>query len=388
MTPPLKKMVIYILWVGVFVGVDGGCAPVSTDDKSALSGDQRVVGKPYIEWLRKEPANYEDSPKTLQPIGIKMVFIPGGRFSFAGPPNTTKRGGEGPGIDMQVEPFWMAQFEMTNDAFAVFEGRASGSDRELIWRFRNEHNPLVTEAMLRAAPFGGEMPGAWIFAPIQRSDIRTADLSDRDPARFPVRGVSQYSAMWFCRWLSLRSGRIYRLPTEVEWEYAARAGSKTAYFWGDEPTKASTYAWFKDDHSNKPKEVGLKKPNPWGLSDIYGNLGEWVLDGWSDDYTAKELDPVFGLWRRRSISSLEVQDCVVRGGDFTSSANDLRSTSRIRVKDISLDGEIPAYYVMTDEGLRVTFRIISPVRQDKDRHRIDPKMSWQHDYYDWKFPGE
>lgn len=103
----------------------------------------------------------------------------------------------------------------------------------------------------------------------------------------PVDTVSEADALTFCSKLSDHAGRDVRLPTEAEWEYACRAGSKTAWFFGDDPAQYGEYAWFKPNDGGKSHPVGQKRPNPWGLYDIYGNVWERVADTYARDYYAK-----------------------------------------------------------------------------------------------------
>ena len=119
----------------------------------------------------------------------------------------------------------------------------------------------------------------------------TAPYSDETwapaPRGHPVLGITYHAAMQYCRWLSLKTGETYRLPTEAEWEYAACAGTKTAYFFGDDPKKLGEYAWDNDNSDGDSKAVGTKKANPWGLYDICGNVSEYCLDLYDKNYYSK-----------------------------------------------------------------------------------------------------
>ena len=103
----------------------------------------------------------------------------------------------------------------------------------------------------------------------------------------PVDNVSEADALKFCDDLAHKTGRDARLPTEAAWEYACRAGSSTKWFFGDDPSRLGDYAWFKDNDGGKSHPVGQKKPNPWGLYDICGNVCERIADTYARDYYKK-----------------------------------------------------------------------------------------------------
>ena len=137
--------------------------------------------------------------------------------------------------------------------------------------------------------------------------------------------ISWYQADDFCRNLSeldseKRAGNTYRLPTEAEWEYACRAGTQTAYSWGDDPEQAVEYSWCLKNIQQESRRVGSLKPNPWGLYDMHGNCWEWCSDWYADLPAEPQVDP-----KGPAIG----EEKVIRGGADNSNAGYLRSASRV-----------------------------------------------------------
>ena len=101
--------------------------------------------------------------------------------------------------------------------------------------------------------------------------------------------VSWNDAVDYANWLSKQTGHKYRLPTEAEWEYAARAGTTTEYSFGDDANRLGDYAWYDKNSSSKTHPVGEKEPNAWGLHDMHGNVWEWVHDIYDSSYYNSSL---------------------------------------------------------------------------------------------------
>jgi len=137
----------------------------------------------------------------------------------------------------------------------------------------------------------------------------------------PVEQVSWYDPVEFCKRLSAKEGKTYRLPTEAEWEYACRAGTTTLYSFGDDTASLEKYAWYEDNSDWKTHPVGQKKPNAWGLHDMHGNTWEWCADRWADDsYTASPMDDP----PRAETGSGRV----IRGGGWKDAIWDCRAANR------------------------------------------------------------
>ncbi|GHT96275.1 hypothetical protein FACS1894116_13120 [Betaproteobacteria bacterium] len=148
-----------------------------------------------------------------------------------------------------------------------------------------------------------------------------------NPSKFkgrsnPVEQVSWDDVQTFIQRLNAKEGtRKYRLPTEAEWEYAARAGTKSTYSFGDDAGQLGAYAWYDGNSGSQTHPVGQKKPNPWGLYDMHGNVLEWVNDWYNESYYSRSASndpagPSSGQYR------------VLRGGNWFYSAGGLRSAHR------------------------------------------------------------
>jgi formylglycine-generating enzyme required for sulfatase activity len=105
----------------------------------------------------------------------------------------------------------------------------------------------------------------------------------RDAEDLPVVGVSWHDAVAYCAWLAERTDRPYRLPTEAEWEYACRAGTETRWSFGDDEEALGDHGWYGNNADGKLHPVGEKRPNPWGLLDMHGNVWEWCADWFAAD---------------------------------------------------------------------------------------------------------
>lgn len=344
--------------------------------EAVVPAEKRAADHPYRETLETTPS-YR-SRFNVKTVHIDMVPIPAGEFLMGTPLTTPAQpSSESPQHKVRISPFWMSKFETTWELYYAFEC-ANGYD--LLHDKQKGYEPPADIAKANAAietrPNQAALPMPFYARPYEMNVWPAND--------YPASAVTPYCAQMFCRWLTVRTGRLYRLPTEAEWEYAARAGTTTAYFFGDDPKQLDEYAWYGAKQGG-PHPVGQKKPNPWGLYDMYGNIAEWTLDGWTWDYgwvTAPiSQDPwaPYGLESKRQSGSfldrlIPGDDAlwgIARGGSWTSPAKRLRSASRqMQYATGALSNEIgnggQNWHNTSTEGRRIGFRIVSPVRPESD----------------------
>jgi formylglycine-generating enzyme required for sulfatase activity len=139
--------------------------------------------------------------------------------------------------------------------------------------------------------------------------------------RQPVINVTWQDAQAYVQWLSRMTGKPYRLLSEAEWEYVARAGTATHFFFGNDDGPLGDYAWFAGNAERQARPVGAKKPNPWGLHDVHGNVWEWVEDCFREGYQGAPTDG--SVW-----ASSACRRRVIRGGSWLYRSKILRSASR------------------------------------------------------------
>ena len=163
-----------------------------------------------------------------------------------------------------------------------------------------------------------------------------------DSRRHPVESISWNDAQEFLKRLNARSsGVTFRLPSEAEWEYAARAGTSTAYSFGDDPAQLGAYAWYNDNSNDMTHPVGEKLPNPFGLFDVYGNVLEWVADQWHEYYQDAPTDG--SVWENGGNSTY----WMLRGGSWNGTYHHCRSAYH-------RDGAIPDY-----QGNNIGLRVVA-----------------------------
>jgi formylglycine-generating enzyme required for sulfatase activity len=275
-------------------------------------------------------------------VSYAMIPIPSGQFIMGSPDSEPKRNAdEGPQHAVAIEPFWMEQCEITWNEFELFMYPDETAATTPTNGATNYMGPMVDAVARPTKPY-----------------VEMSFGMGKDG--YPAISMTQHAANIYCQWLSAKTGHFYRLPTEAEWEYAARAGTKTAYFWGDDPAQLGDYAWDADNSDMKYQKVGRKKPNPWGLYDMLGNVDQWTLDQYDANYYKQFTALVTEPWNRPT----KTYPLVVRGGSWQDDPDKLRCACR-RASDPSWkmqDPQLPKSIWYFTDAQFVGFRIVRPLK--------------------------
>ncbi len=340
---------------------DTGEKPATGDSIAAAPKVVVDIRAKAIEQLIKqfEPTMkpYEDE---IPGSGVKfeMVPIPSGEFVMGSPADEPGRKAiEGPQHTVKIAPFWMGKTETTWNAYTLF---IYEEEEKMVMKIRGYKPELnaVSDAVARPTTPYVEMSFGM------------------GTEGFPAISMTQHAANTYCKWLTAKTGHYYRLPTEAEWEYACRAGTATPYSFGDDPSLLDEHAWHDGNSDFKYQKVGTKKPNPWGLHDMHGNVSEWVLDQFVSDIYATFKEAVSNPFEYGK----SLYPRIARGGSWMDKPEGLRSAVRIASSAAwkFQDPQLPKSIWYHTDAQFLGFRVIRPL--------IVPSAEKMHKY--WTTEGE
>ncbi len=298
---------------------------------------------------------------------IRMVPVEGGQFEIGSPKKEPgRRENEGPVRTVDVSSFFMAEIEITWDVYMEFfretqsEGRSDGG------AFTRSLDEIDSpDAITGPTPPWANPDQGWGFG------------------ERPAITMSYYAAETFCRWLSLKTGKNYRLPTEAEWEYAARGGTSTPYFFegnpkkytkerlwnrvfGADTTTINSYIIYEANSGLKTQPPDSVKSNPFGLKNMMGNVWEFCSDYYAEDAYA---DYPEGQVIKDPRGPATGEERVIRGGAFKDDAYNVRSAVRDQTQSerwLVTDPQIPKSIWWYSDRYDVGFRVVMdwPIESD------------------------
>ena len=249
--------------------------------------------------------------KNGEKLSFDMVLVPGGTFAMGSSPDEPDHADdESPQHDVQLDPFYLCTTETTLEFFMAYYQETVTAKKEF--------------EGLQETKADSEAEGSGVDAVSGPTPVY-GDLSMGYSPRHPAIGMTWHNATNFCKWLSKKTGRKYRLPTEAEWEYACRAGTKNLFGSTNAAKQVKDYAWYEVTADSETSEVGKKKPNALGLYDTLGNVREWVSDFYSPT-AYKEAAKKSPAVNPKGPKTGQVH--VARSGNYSSSVKDLRCAAR------------------------------------------------------------
>ena len=316
----------------------GGAEDPAADDGGGAEPGEAQAAAPEVPFEAYEQGIPESE------VSYRMLPIPGGTFLMGSPEGEAgMRTGEGPPHEVQVSPFWMAELETGWEAYRLYQF---------------DQVPEVDGVTGPTPPyvpmdFGMGLEG------------------------YPAISMTHYAARQYCKWLTAKTGHFHRLPTEAEWEYACRAGTTTAFSFGDDPAGLAEHGVWWENSDGKYDLRGQRPANAFGLKDMHGNVAEWVMDGYDSQLYATRaaagetvVDPV--NWPKAEWGR------VVRGGGWDDDPEQLRSAARKVSKPgwKARDPQLPKSIWYLTDAPWLGFRVVRPLNPP-------PPEEWER----WWEPG-
>ena len=317
------------------------------------------VEKAYVDTIYESPAvvrGFESFTEHIPETGVSfdMVAIPGGSFLMGSPlEEDARKKDEGPVVKVVIDSFFMGRIEVSWDEYLAFFS-ATGSEGKTSDAYLSvQHN--APDAISGPTPPWGAPDQGW------------------GQQAFPAITMTPHAAEVYCQWISKVTGKRYRLPTEAEWEYAARGGTTGPYFFEGDPRKFESKKYIKKQFESdttgivnfinyklnshgRTVDPGSMKTNPFGLVNMLGNVAEICLDWYDPDAYSKYQDGV------RNPSGPETgEEKVIRGGSFRSAAGEVRCAARDHTRTVAwlkTDPQIPKSVWWYSDCIHVGFRIV------------------------------
>ena len=297
-------------------------------------------------------------------VTFDMVPIPSGSFLMGSPNGEAGRSAsEDPQRTAKLDAFWMGKCEVTWVEFEQWMNTTGWPRAE---------NPL---ALVHPKKWSllDKLSFDVVSFPSEKPFVEMSFGMGKEG--YPAINMTQLAAKLYCKWLSAKTGRYYRLPTEAEWEYACRAGTTTTYYFGDDKKELNLFAWSAHNSDYRYHRVGSKKPNPWGLYDMHGNVAEWVLDQFTPEGYGQSSGRTL---HNPVVVPRTLHPRVVRGGSWDDEAKELRSAARRGSSPDwqAQDWRIPKSPFWLTDAPFVGFRVVRPLKlptaKEAMKYDLDP----------------
>ena len=338
-------------------------------DPLAHSANVGFGSEVVTDTIYQEPAQVEsftefDEKIPGTAVSFNMKPIPGGTFKMGSSRDMAFiEGDEVPPIEVRVDSFWMAEIEVTWDEYLAFFNATSSQGRKEGTVGAVDQSNEEVDAISGPTPPWGAPDQSW------------------GTGKRPAITMTHYAATVYCQWLSKITGKKYRLPTEAEWEYAARAGTKGTYFFDIDPEKyveeglirkifgvdtaiMNSYVIYEENSPTKTQEPDMVMPNPFGLKNMLGNVWEFCYDYYDPliyrKYPSGVINNPFG--------PRTGEEHAIRGGAYNYSAKQVRIANRDQTRTIEwlvTDPQIPKSKWWYSDSKNVGFRVICEYPIDK-----------------------